>query len=159
MNPLTSPKRDLTPSEKAANAAAKRARIKEAKDAARADGWRLVGKTTECFYPKADELTSNKSFLDFNICAATQPSRFNIFRQFVTDKLMEQVKARWKADNFKLGAKHKSGSAKIFTPNLRYMWQTLAIQIRLLGSQKHRQRITLFKSHWKRSQWKPEIIF
>ena len=67
------PKRlPLIPLEKAQIAAEKKQRIADAKRSAREDGWRLVDKTKECFYPNADglpldERTSNQSSKSLDI--------------------------------------------------------------------------------------------
>jgi len=88
----------MTPAERAAANAAKRARIQEEKVAARQAGWRLVNKTEECFYPSADLLPPKDQYMRFNIRNSFLVTRFSIFRRFVTDELMTKVMERW---NFK----------------------------------------------------------
>jgi hypothetical protein len=126
----------LSPSQAAAAAAAKRARVAEAKVKARQEGWRLVNKELEVFFPQSDELPTTEQFLEFNIRGSRNPSRFDIFRRFVTTELLEKVKARWTAANLMIGGIQKtSGNPKLMKPTLRYMWQALAIEIRLIGLQ------------------------
>ena len=84
------PKRlSLSPAQRAAD---KKARLADARRLAREDGWRLVDKTKECFYPASDDLPREDAFLRFRIIGSTHPTRFSVFHKIFTDEIMEKIK-------------------------------------------------------------------
>ena len=125
----------LTPVEKVAAQAAKKQKLADDKLQAKQDGWRLVDKKIECFYPAADDLPREDAFLRFQIRGSTHRTRFSVFRKFFTDEIMMKIKINFEPAALYLGGSLKSGNARVFRPKLRYMWQALAIEIRLIGLQ------------------------
>lgn len=91
-----------SPADKVLDAAAKRARLADERQTARQTGWRLVDKKSECFYPVADTLPKHEQYLQFNIRSSSSLSRFSIFRRFVNDNLMEQVRESWTPEQLRL---------------------------------------------------------
>lgn len=121
----------LTPAEKAAENVAKRKRLADQRDTARQAGWRHIDKKVECFV--LDELAPMDAFLSFKRIHA--PRFIDIFQRFVTDELITKVMNRWSDKDLYLGDTTKAGSPKQLKPTKKLVWQTLAIQVRLIGLQ------------------------
>jgi len=107
MSQITTGRRRIDPATRAANAAAKRARIAEERNSTRQQGWRPVNLKEECFYPKGDDLPGAESYLQCNIRPtmigtrdAISPTRFEIFRRFITDELIIAVLVSFTMNQF-----------------------------------------------------------
>jgi hypothetical protein len=106
--------------------------LADERDAARQAGWRHVNKKEECFV--LDALPPVDAFLVFK--RLHTPKFIDLFQRFVNDDLLTKVANRWTVNDLFLGDKTAAGSPKRLIPTKKLMWQTLAIQIRLIGLQK-----------------------
>lgn len=97
----------------------------------------------ECFL--LDEAPRTGAFLSFKMKYGPnrRTSYYDIFKCFFTDDLMDHLYIKFESADLLLRSRrnmNKEGEIISFTPStfilkLKYMWQALAIQIRIIGNQ------------------------
>lgn len=109
----------------------KRQRQIDARDAATRQQWRPIDPKQECFL--IDELPPADAFLTLNI---RRPSAtyLDIFTKFVTDEVADKLFASLSIEDTILSYR-KNGSPHCFAFALPLVWQTLAVQVRMIGEQ------------------------
>lgn len=124
-------KRKPTAAEKIVTANEKRQKILEAKETSAQEGWAFVNTAKECFF--LDALPTDDAFPMFKQRVGV--TFLSIFRCFVTEELIDLVKASWKPEDMFLGGKLKSGNPRTVLPLNKYIWQALAVYVRIVGRQ------------------------
>ena len=101
--------------------------------------WRLIDTTKECFL--LDELAVADSFLTLRMRKTThQVSYFKIFNRFITDDIMDKLYTGFNPDDLIMQRRaNKNNQNKIISHTfkrmklkMQYMWQSLAVQIRII---------------------------
>jgi len=120
-----------TADERAAVAAEKRRKKLEEEDELTQQKWRFVDRKQECFL--LDSLPAEDVFLELNLRNQTC-SFFDIFHRFMTDEVAQRLYNSIHEDDMVMHHR-ASGGAHSFVMKKEYVWQALAIQVRIIGQQ------------------------
>jgi hypothetical protein len=111
--------------------------------------WRFVDTTKECYLLK--ELPRNDAFIRFSLIGGQNraTSYLDIFRRFVTDEVMDDLQRNFRSEDLILSNRtyrDKFGVITSVVPSSfklsrRYMWQALAVQIRIIGRHEKKKGI------------------
>lgn len=96
------------------------------------EGWREVDVTKECFM--IDELPPEKAFLSLNI-PLREASLFQIFHKFVDDRVMNDLYSALDPDELVMEWRSDLQPKKKIDLKMWQMWETFAIQVRIIGNQ------------------------